>query len=317
MRLKSHDDFATAILCARSPEADAVQALLDEQYGVHKQLSGGLPDGRNVCINGRMGDHDLVLCCLSKGDNANLRDAVSSLRSIYRSIELVVLVGTCSGSPFADDRREISVGDVVISDGSIEDGPRKRSTAPKLRVPLSPKDLDHLGGADLKAFFESQLAAHLQQIQESNRRWHIPLNHDVLLKSTYESKHQDGTSAALCHSVEGNGFEQALSANYNGLDCDKTWMRWSTNSKKTVKIHFGPKESISDLIAWDRDALGSQTQGASAWDGNLTFITVKGLRNYTETHGHEEWEDYAAATSASAAKTLLLGYYRQPGWEGK
>ncbi|KAH1476795.1 hypothetical protein KXW37_003041, partial [Aspergillus fumigatus] len=62
MRPSSRDEFSTAIICALTLEAEAVEELFDEIYD---RLSGYYrkqPGDDNAYINGRIGNHNVVVC---------------------------------------------------------------------------------------------------------------------------------------------------------------------------------------------------------------------------------------------------------------
>lgn len=48
-------------------------------------------------------------------------------------------------------------------------------------------------------------------------------------------------------------------------------------------------------------------EGAGVWD-EVPCIVVKAVSDYADTHKHKGWQNYAAATAASAAKAVLERY---------
>jgi nucleoside phosphorylase len=48
-------------------------------------------------------------------------------------------------------------------------------------------------------------------------------------------------------------------------------------------------------------------ESAGLWE-DLPCIVVKGVCDYADSHKNKEWQDFAAATSASVVKALLERY---------
>ncbi|EXL68716.1 hypothetical protein FOPG_15233 [Fusarium oxysporum f. sp. conglutinans race 2 54008] len=64
----------------------------------------------------------------------------------------------------------------------------------------------------------------------------------------------------------------------------------------------------------DRDGLAErlgiaafEMESAGLWE-DLPCIVVKGVCDYADSHKNKEWQDFAAATSASVVKALLERY---------
>ena len=50
--------------------------------------------------------------------------------------------------------------------------------------------------------------------------------------------------------------------------------------------------------------IGFEMEGAGVWD-NIPCIVIKEVCDYTDSHKSKDWQRYAAATGASAAKAFL------------
>ncbi|KAG9659423.1 purine and uridine phosphorylase, partial [Aureobasidium melanogenum] len=89
-------------------------------------------------------------------------------------------------------------------------------------------------------------------------------------------------------------------------------MRFASGAP-TPFVHIGTIGSAStvmksgehrDSIARKNDIIAFEMEGAGVWD-NLPCIVIKGICDYADSHKNKLWQDYAAATAASAAKAFL------------
>lgn len=113
--------FEIAIICALQTESTAVEASLDdiwdgEQYG----KAAGDPNAYTV---GRIDAHNMVLAYMPSMGTGAAANTAASLRSSFRNIQLVLLVGVCGGTPKypeSGSETEIILEDVVISTGVVQ-----------------------------------------------------------------------------------------------------------------------------------------------------------------------------------------------------
>ncbi|CAI7573662.1 unnamed protein product [Penicillium pancosmium] len=120
MRPESHSDFATAISCALYLEADAVEALFDENYDRLGRYYGKQDGDANAYINGRIGKHGVALCYMPGMGKGSAASVASGLRISYPGTKIDLVVGICGGAPSPSKDREVFLGDVIISDSVIE-----------------------------------------------------------------------------------------------------------------------------------------------------------------------------------------------------
>ncbi|KAL4786562.1 nucleoside phosphorylase domain-containing protein [Aspergillus varians] len=217
MRPVDRDGFTTAITCALPLEADAVKALCDENYDTHGQFYESPPGNSNVYVDGRIGNHNSVLCYLPDIGKTSAASAVSTIRVTYREIKLVLVVGICGGLPSGLDDCQMFLGDVVISDSLVEyhfgsqylGGFEQKTT----RRTLSREALTlliSLRSPDTRVQVQSQLCMHLAKIQQAHERWQIPdSSSDVVYESSYYHMHH-GMSAATCSFSNGDNVCEEL-----------------------------------------------------------------------------------------------------------
>lgn len=116
----SRDDFAVAIICALTLEADAVEELFDETYDRLGRKYEKQPGDDNAYINGRIGKHNVVLCYMPGMGKGSAASVASSLKVSYTRIQVALIVGICGGAPYPSSEEEIFLGDVIMSDSVIE-----------------------------------------------------------------------------------------------------------------------------------------------------------------------------------------------------
>lgn len=120
MRPTKRNDFAIAIICALPLEADAVEAVFDEQYDRLGKYYGKQRGDANAYINGRIGRHDVVLCYMPGIGKGNAAGVAASLKVSYPGVQLALVMGICGGAPPPPNYEEIFLGDMIISDSVVE-----------------------------------------------------------------------------------------------------------------------------------------------------------------------------------------------------
>jgi nucleoside phosphorylase len=64
-----------------------------------------------------------------------------------------------------------------------------------------------------------------------------------------------------------------------------------------------------DRLSREADVIAFEMEGAGVWD-EVPCIVVKGVCDYADSHKHKGWQNFAAATAASASKAILERYSR-------
>jgi nucleoside phosphorylase len=62
-----------------------------------------------------------------------------------------------------------------------------------------------------------------------------------------------------------------------------------------------------DKIASQEKVIAFEMEGAGVWD-EVPCVVVKGVCDYADSHNYNGWQNFAAATAASAAKAILERY---------
>jgi nucleoside phosphorylase len=284
---KSKDDFAIAICCVLPVEVEAVESLFDDIYG---NTYGKQPADGNSYVNGRIGNHNVVLCLFPGPGKLLAARAVVSLRVSYPGIRLVLRVGICGGAPHPSENQQIFLGDILISDSLIAHDFGSQYPNSFVRKGLvgytlggsHPEIQALLNGLNAarsrRRSFERDTLQHLFQLQQKATHWQHPYLEDVLF----------------------------------GHD-EKQVIRRRGRLGATPTVHIGTIASGDMVIksAQHRDKLveeekviGFVMEGIGMWESS-PLIFVNGVCDYADSHKSKEWQYYAAASAASAAKALL------------
>ncbi|KAL4862810.1 hypothetical protein BDV12DRAFT_38799 [Aspergillus spectabilis] len=335
MRPPGRTDFAIAIVCALPLEADAVEALFDEHYDRLGKHYGKEPGDANSYINGRIGNHHVVLCYMPGMGTRSAASVASHLQFSYPGIELALVVGICGGAPPPPDYREIFLGDVIISDLVIEYDFGRQYPGGLIRktdvrdtlgrpIPEIRAFLNGLRAAKARDEVQKQALQYLHRLQQEGTRWNRPPAHDILYKAAYIHKHHGQAPSHRCCCFEGDVpdkiCEIALEKHCDDLRCDETQIvRHRQSFESNISVHIGTVASGNrvmksgqhrDRIAGEEGVIGFEMEGAGVW-GHVPCLIIKGVCDYADSHKSRAWQAYAAATGASAAKAFLE--YWRPG----
>ncbi|KAH1444285.1 hypothetical protein KXW34_008888 [Aspergillus fumigatus] len=329
MRPSSRDEFSIAIICSLTLKVEVVEELLDEVYDRLGGYYRKQPGDDNAYINGRIGNHNVVVCCMPGMGKGNAASVASSLKISYPRISLALVVGICGGAPYPLSGEEIFLGDVIISDSVIQyDFGRQYSGGFEKKTGVK----DSLGrpNKEIRAFLaalqtrrsrrdlQAKMLRHLQAIQRSNPEWHRPRSaDDILFEASYQHKHFSPTSP-ICCCLGGKSRDvckSALDTACIQLGCDKNRIsRLRCNAENCIpSIHIGTVASADtvmksgehrDRLVKSDNVIGFEMEGAGVWD-NTSCIIIKGVCDYADSHQNKAWQAYATATGAATAKAFL------------
>lgn len=341
---RSRDEFKIAIICALPLEADAMMALFDERYDELGPIYGKHVGDANIYITGRIKNHDVVLAYTPGMGNRTSASVASVLPVSFTGIKLALLVGICGGVPYASDRTEIILGDIIIGDSVIEydfgrqypDGFERKKVV--METPGSPNReirsfLNFLRTLKMRDQVQRQSTQYLKMLQEmKENHWNYPgVLQDRLFEATYRHKHYKQQSVAECicadcHSSFDPVCQQALKSDCGTVGCagDLVPRRRLHSNNPAPIIHIGTIASASsvmksgehrDQLAEKEGVIGFEMEGAGVWD-SLPCVIIKGVCDYADSHKNKAWQNYAAATAASCAKCILAywqdGSQQQP-----
>jgi nucleoside phosphorylase len=328
---RSRKEFEIAIICALPVEADAVEALFDEYYDI--RTYGKQEGDDNTYTTGRINSHHVVLAVMPGMGNRSSASVARSLRMSFTRIKLALVVGICGGAPYSTDKREIILGDVIISDSVIEydfgrqypDGfVRKSGIKETLGQPNQEirSFLNDLRTSQRQAHVQQQIAHYLEDVQgHDERKWSYPgIPQDILFPATYRHRHYEpGPSVECacfgCHSSQDPVCELALNSDCQQLGCGGQSIqrrRLETDIPEAF-IHIGTIASANTVmrsgehrerLTKDEGIIGFEMEGAGVWD-SMPCVIIKSVCDYADSHKNKGWQNYAAATAASCTKAFL------------
>lgn len=115
-RLRSQNSYTVAWIAALSLELTAAIVMLDEEHASPEDFQQG-PKDSNVYTWGEVAGHNVVIACLEAGVYGTTSGATtaSHLLSAFPNVKFGLMVGIGAGIPQPQDRPDIRLGDVVIS----------------------------------------------------------------------------------------------------------------------------------------------------------------------------------------------------------
>ena len=300
--------YKIGIICALEKELMAVRILFDQRYDDDKDLVPG-DDDRHYSF-GRMGRHNVVAACLGSDryGTVNAASVASNMKRSFRTIHSYLLVGIGGGVPsMAND---IRLGDVVVG-RSISGRPSvlqydmgKAVSAGKFMITGTLQETSEFLASALNQLLSDPVAPleafqqHVEKVTESNDNYKRPdREDDVLYRADYI--HEISPTKG-CESCVGPPVQR------------------STRAAENSMIHYGLIASGNKVMrdASMRDRLGEEhgilcfEMEAAGVLNAVPCLVVRGICDYSDSHKHKEWQEYACATAAAFAKLLLTKYIR-------
>ncbi|KAK6504725.1 hypothetical protein TWF481_006664 [Arthrobotrys musiformis] len=330
------EEINVAIICALALEFDAVNLAFDESWDQSAQ-------DRRYKV-GYICEHKVVLALLSNMGKANAAGKASTVtRHDYPNIKLAFLAGICGGVPRAGNiEKEILLGDVVISDGILQwdfgkDYPGGHSTGENWEGGAKHPDgfirdqLSNLKTVDGRDKVQEKMVEHLKDIQikvaeghpdRSGKYKYLGAVNDVLFDPGHRHKH--GPTCKTCNDGQDSACKVALDSSCKDLKCADGENPVSRERLKGIQkredenahrpsIHIGLVGSGDtviksgkrrDELAKSKKIIAFEMEGAGI-AALIQCIVVKGVSDYADSHKNKNWQDFAAATAASALKAML------------
>nr|AGC95328.1 putative phosphorylase [Aspergillus terreus] len=311
---RTYSDFWIGLLCAKSLEATALTAVLDEQY----DRIGRVPGDSNAYTPGRIGEHNVVIAQLPAGTpgTAAATAVAKDMLRTFPHIRVGLFVGIgggVPGPPSHNPEKEVRLGDVVVSEPG-----------------------DGHGGVIQYDFGKTY---HDGAFVTTGYLQRPP---DVLLTalSQLRSRHDlQGNSIAKCIQTMRHRYPRMASRwEYPGAECDVLYasdfphpgrgrtcaeLGCPTRAERVVKrakrgtsdpaVHYGLIASANNVMrdSKTRDALREKygmlcfEMEAAGLMSNFPCLIIRGISDYSDSHKADDWQDYAAATASAFTKELL------------
>ncbi|OQE15950.1 hypothetical protein PENSTE_c026G03003 [Penicillium steckii] len=308
MRPKTRHEFTIAIICALSIEAEPVEELFDEVYDRRGAIYSKQRGDPNIYVTGKIGTHDVVLSYMPGIGRAAAASVAASLRMSYTGIQLGLVVGICGATPTLKGQ-QIFLGDVIMSDSVTQyDFGRQYPGGFNERPTPSHGEL------------KETTIRNLQSLKQVTNEWQRPSSDDILFAPQFVHKHYQKEPSATCICFSRDRPDDicsvATETTCSRLGCDQSRVirrRGPDTPMGDISFFIGKIASADTVMksGVDRDKLaesdgviGFEMEGAGVWD-NMPCIVIKGVCDYADSHKSKDWQRYAAATGASAAKAFL------------
>ncbi|RHZ67189.1 putative Pfs domain protein [Aspergillus thermomutatus] len=339
-RPTSRNQFQIAILCALPVESHAVETIFDEYYDDDDHCFGQDPSDENAYMNGRIGNHYVVLVYMPGMGKCKAMTTTLHLKLSYHQIQLALLVGVCGGVPRGNDGRDIFLGDVLISDRLVQwdigkllptafirkDQPQYVQGRPCHRMETF---LAKVNNADERRRWESSMAELLEIVQQSlgeQSAAYPGVDKDRLYFPAHLHQHRDLRPCGMCRSCgsceEGNICPKALRSTCDELGCSdhaqgcRSRPSGESDSAPKPAIHLGPIASgdtvlisghARDQLVAETGVIGIEMEGIGLWE-ETSCVVIKAVADYADCHKAKQWQRYGAASAAACTKALLLEY---------
>ncbi|KAF7540029.1 hypothetical protein G7054_g1692 [Neopestalotiopsis clavispora] len=304
-----HNDYKVGWICALPKEQTAAMAMLDVR---HTNLPKP-PTDPNAYTLGSIGDHNIVIACLPKGQYGTVpaSQVASNMASTFPGIKFGLMVGIGGGIP-----PKVRLGDVVVSVpvdqypgvvqwdlGKAEEGGMFRRTGAlnnpptSLLTALTQLESEHeMMGPGFPKYLEELATKFPRLASKYATSDHLQ---DILFDKDYPhaSCIDDGGQDDTCES------------------CEKS--RSVKREPRDVQVHYGLIASGNQVIkdAIFRESLVKELGGyllcvemeAAGLMNNFPCVVIRGICDYADSHKNKAWQEHAAAVAASFTKELL-GY---------
>lgn len=288
-------DYTVGWVCALHIEAAAAIAMLDH---VHGDLPRA-PQDINTYTLGSIGHHNVVIASLPAGyyGTNNAATVASNIERSFPSIGIRLMVGIGGGAP---GKLDLRLGDIVVGSrvmqydlGKIVGGGRIERTGFSIMPPA--KLLTYI--TKLRAIHEMTPTMVPSILQGMYKKYpHMvayarPDAHDLLFHADFEHN----PTAASCDECDRSQLVHRLER---------------TNSNP--KIHYEAIASGNQVIkhGLTRDKMAQELQVAcfemeAAGLMNFSYLIIRGICDYSDSHKNKQWQEYAAAAAAAYAKEFL------------
>jgi nucleoside phosphorylase len=292
------EDYTIGWICALSIELAAAQEMLDEE---HEDLYHDAND-TNIYTLGRIGEHNVVIACLPKGQTGtNSAAAVAvQMMSAFTSIRFGLMVGIGGGVP--SPKADIRLGDVVVSSpdklhGGVvqyDFGKATPSGFERTGFLNAPPKIFLNAVAKLQADHFRGISKLLDYVSKLNG---LPIfrreaaGPDVLFKTDYN--HIEGATCEQCNEervVDREPRSQEIVIHYGTIASGNQVMRDGTMRNRV-------SSELGNILCFEMEAAGLMN--------SFPCLVIRGICDYADSHKNKRWQAYAAGTAAACGKEVL------------
>ncbi|KAK6343265.1 hypothetical protein TWF730_010861 [Orbilia blumenaviensis] len=290
-------------------EMSALRYMLDHEHTTLADSDEQQGDP-NVYILGELGGLNVVLTYLpgSQG-KAAAATAAQNLERTFQNIKYRFLIGIGGGVP--GTQNDVRLGDVVVSKpqgnhaGIIqydlgkdtEDGFTPKGylqPPPPLLINIAEKMVsDHRVKSKGVEEFITAMVEKDETLGEYSRPSNRP---DIAYKADYLHKPGE-TTCRMC----GGGAANTLLRERRAFKGPKIHYGLIASGDRVIKSATKRDEivkAVGDVLCFEMEAAGIAT--------GLSYLVIRGISDYADTHKNDDWHFYAAATAAACAKEMII-----------
>ncbi|KAJ5835750.1 NACHT nucleoside triphosphatase [Penicillium robsamsonii] len=315
--LDSPDYYEIAWITALHIERAAAEAMLDEEHAAPTGFTKHQTD-TNVYTWGRVGNHNIVITCLTSGVHGTTSAATtaSSLLASLPSIRIGLLVGIGGGIPRPDEDHDIRLGDVVVSQPSGTIGGVCQYDFIKAKSDNKRERKGFLGRpptvllnalSRIQAYHErkdSKIPYFLQEMLEKHPKMgrrskkspgytHQGFDNDRLFKSSCDHiPVPDYRDCDTANKVQRDARDSTDPDIHYGIIASGNTLVKDAATRDRISADIG-----EDCICFEMEAAGLMN--------HFPCLVIRGICDYADSHKNDRWQRYASATAAAYTKELL------------
>ncbi|KAK7721930.1 hypothetical protein SLS57_004997 [Botryosphaeria dothidea] len=332
IRLPSARHYTIGWVAALPHELLATTSMLDEKHDYPEDFSRHSRDTNQYYL-GRIGQHNVVITSLPSVGYGTVSAATtaSNILSIFPHIRIGLLVGIGAGLPLVKTKRvkkecDIRLGDVVVSEpngtnsGVVQYDLGKDKGDDKFeRVGFlgAPPEVLRKGLSSLKMKYRSEgsdIPNILEEMLQKFPRLKEPDPETESPAFTYQGSQNDRLFETPSAHVEPDDSEAEEETPCFHCDAEKE-IRRKVRESIVPRIHYGTIASGNSVVkhSASRDKIMQRLSDdclcfemeAAGLMNHFPCLVIRGICDYADAHKNDRWQNYAAATSAAFAKSLL------------
>lgn len=325
--LESTELYTVGWIAALYKELSAALAMMDEEHNRPADFVQPSSD-KNSYHWGRIGDHNIVIASLPAGVYGTTSAATTAIHmlSSFRNIKVGLMVGIGAAIARPKQKRDIRLGDVVVSLPQGQSGGVIQYDLGKSSVSSEQGSITHTFKrvGFLNSPPEALLRA-LNSLRAQARRKGYKISQllkEMLKRNPAMAEGEDDEPGYI---YQGESNDRLFEASYihtsdTGCDdCDPARIitRTARSNPSTPRVHYGVIASGNKLVkdAAERDMIFKDSGGdciclemeAAGLMNSFPCLVIRGICDYADSHKNDDWQEYAAATAAAYTKEFL-GY---------
>ncbi|KAJ5535569.1 hypothetical protein N7513_008755 [Penicillium frequentans] len=303
----SNDEYTIGWISALSEEFKVAMAMLDEEHG---RPQSAPREDTNVYHLGRIGEHNVVMACLSGGQMGTGPAAIvaENMRRTFKSIRFALLVGI--GGCVPDKKKDIRLGDVVVSYPSgiytgvvqYDYGKLKADGDIQRKDWFSPPPSKVLSAVTALEAYHTRPKNPINQmlgfIDELGEDYEYPEACEAL-DNLYQADYVHISEAETCDSCN----PQALVHRRTRKSPCKPRVHYGIVASGNMVVKNGIERERIDR-RYDNSILCFEMEAAGMMN-NFSCLVIRGISDYSDSHKNDQWQNRAIAAASAYAKELL------------